>query len=167
MLADSAALLEINGTFYVEVLAFLVMIAVLGKWAYPWIMQKAEERQNQIESALKQAEQARQDAQTARESVQKQLDESREQAREILNRAHRDAVVEVEELRAKARDEAKAASERAQNEIAAEKERAMRELRKETGALVVAAAGKVLGQAIDEKVDQRLIEESLRAVEKN
>lgn len=166
MLAD-AGLLEINVTFLVEVVAFVIMLLILGKWVYPPILKAAEERQNQIEAALKDAEKARQDAQAALEGVQTQLEESREQAREIVNRARKDAVMEVEELRAKARDEARIASERAQSEIAAEKDRVMRELRKETGALVVAAAGKVLGEAIDERTHQRLIDESLQAVEKN
>ena len=41
MLAD-ASLLEINVTFVVEVIAFVAMLLILGRWVYPRIMAAAE-----------------------------------------------------------------------------------------------------------------------------
>ncbi|MGH7722742.1 MAG: F0F1 ATP synthase subunit B [Candidatus Dormibacteria bacterium] len=164
MVAD-ASLLEINVTFVVEVIAFVAMLLVLRRWVYPRIMAAAEARQNQIARALEEAERSRQDAARARDDVTRELEDARAQARDIVDRAHRAAVVETEELARKGRRDAEAQLQRARAEIAAERDRAVQEIRAQVGTLVVSAAGRVLGQAIDRSAHSRLIEESLAQVE--
>lgn len=164
MVAD-ASLLEINVTFVVEVIAFVAMLLILRRWVYPRVMAAAEARQNQIARALEEAERSRQEAAAAREDVTKQIEDARAQARDILDRAHKAAVLETEELVRKGRRDAEAQLERARSEIAAERDKAIQEVRAQVGTLVVAAASKVLGQAIDRSAHSRLIEESLAQVE--
>jgi F-type H+-transporting ATPase subunit b len=164
MVAD-ASLLEINVTFVVEVIAFVAMLLILRRWVYPRVMAAAEARQNQIARALEEAERSRQEAAAAREEVSKQIEDARVQARDILDRAHKAAVLETEELVRKGRRDADAQLERARSEIAAERDKAIQEVRAQVGTLVVAAASKVLGQAIDRSAHSRLIEESLARVE--
>jgi F-type H+-transporting ATPase subunit b len=96
--------------------------------------------------------------------VQKLLDEAKAQAREILVRAHQEATADADAVRNNARREAEAIVARAHAEIEAERERALQELRAQVSALVVDAAARVLGQAIDAKAHERLIEESLASV---
>jgi len=164
MVAD-ASLLEINVTFVVEVIAFVAMLLILRRWVYPRVMAAAEARQNQIARALEEAERSRQEAAAAREDVTKQIEDARAQARDILDRAHKAAVLETEELVRKGRRDAEAQLERARSEIAAERDKAIQEVRAQVGTLVVAAASKVLGQAIDRSAHSRLIDESLAQVE--
>jgi len=164
MVAD-ASLLEINVTFVVEVIAFVAMLLILRRWVYPRVMAAAEARQNQIAGALEEAERSRQEAAAAREEVSKQIEDARVQARDILDRAHKAAVLETEELVRKGRRDADAQLERARSEIVAERDKAIQEVRAQVGTLVVAAASKVLGQAIDRSAHSRLIEESLARVE--
>jgi len=132
---------------------------------YPRVMAAAEARQNQIARALEEAERSRQEAAAAREDVTKQIEDARAQARDILDRAHKAAVLEMEELVRKGRRDAEAQLERARSEIAAERDKAIQEVRAQVGTLVVAAASKVLGQAIDRSAHSRLIDESLAQVE--
>src|SRR4051812_1347034 len=109
MLAEEgASLLQINGTFFVELIAFLVMLGILAKWAFPAIMREAEKRQTAISEALRAAEENRADSLKALESARKDLDDVREQAREILDRARKEATAEAEEARAKGRADAEA-----------------------------------------------------------
>jgi F-type H+-transporting ATPase subunit b len=100
-----------------------------------------------------------------RVEVEKLLDDARAQAREITDRAHREAAAEADDLRAKARREAKILSDQARVDIIAERDRALRELRTQVGALVVAAAARVLGDALDTQSQHKLIEHSLKSLE--
>jgi F0F1-type ATP synthase membrane subunit b/b' len=56
-------------------------------------------------------------------------------------------------------------AEQARADIAAERDRALRELRTQVGALVVAAAARVLGDAMDAEAHRKLIEHSLQSLE--
>lgn len=165
VLAD-AGLLDVNGTLIAEIITFLLMFGILAKWVYPPIMRAAQEREKTIEAGLRQAEEAEKRLNAVQQQVEEILEEARTQAREIVARAHRDATAEAEEVRTKARREADAFVERARVDIGAERDKALRDLRTQVGALVVAAAGQVLGQAIDAKAHQQLIERSLESMDK-
>jgi F-type H+-transporting ATPase subunit b len=160
-----ASLLEINVTFVVEVIAFVAMLLILRRWVYPRIMAAAEARQNQIARNLAEAERARQDAAAALEDVSRQIEDARAQAREIIDRAHKAAVLETEELVRKGRRDAEAQLQRARSEIATERDKAIQEIRAQVGTLVVSAASRVLGEAIDVPTHAKLIEESLAQVD--
>lgn len=162
--ADTAGLLAPNGTLVAELIAFVIMLGILAKYAYPPIMKAAEARQKQIEEGIKAAQEAEKRLQAVQKDVEATLAEARGQAREMINRAHQEAAAEAEELRERARRDAEGQVEKARGDIQAEKDRALQELRAQVSALVVDAAGKVLGAAIDEKSHARLIEESLRQV---
>jgi len=164
MVAD-ASLLEINVTFVVEVIAFVAMLLVLRRWVYPRVIAAAEARQNQIAQALEEAERNRRDSAAALEEVAKEIADARTQARDILDRAHKAAVLETEEIVRKARHDSEALLQRARTEIAAERDQAIQDIRAQVGTLVVSAATKVLGQAIDLSSHSRLIEESLAQVD--
>lgn len=163
-LADTSGLLDLNGTLFAELLAFLIMLGILAKYAYPPIMRAAEARQKQIEEGVRAAQESERRLKEVQKDVEQTLAEARAQARETLNRAHQEAAAEAEELRDRGRKDAEAQVEKARGDIQAEKDRAIQELRAQVSALVVDAAGKVLGAAIDEKSHARLIEESLRQV---
>jgi F-type H+-transporting ATPase subunit b len=163
-LADSAGLLDVNGTFVAELIAFVIMVGILARYAYPPIIRAAEARQRQIEEGVRAAQEAERRLKDVQKDVEQTLAEARGQARETINRAHQEAAAEAEELRERGRRDADAQVERARGDIEAEKDRAIQELRAQVSALVVDAAGKVLGAAIDEKAHARLIEESLREV---
>ncbi len=160
-----AGLLSVNGTLIAEAIVFLLMVAILWRWVYPPVMRVAERREQAIEAGLQQAQEAEKRLADVRIEVEKLLEDARAQAREITDRAHREASAEADELRAKARREAKILSDQARIDIIAERDRALRELRTEVGALVVAAAARVLGDAMDAHAQHRLIEHSLQSLE--
>ena len=162
--SGESGLLDLNGTFFAELIAFLIMVAILARWAYPRIMTVAQARQDQIEAGLRASQEAERRLKDVQKDVEKTMAEARAQARETINRAHQEAAAEAEELRERGRRDAEAQVEKARGDIGAEKDRAIQELRAEVSALVVDAAGKVLGAAIDQKAHARLIEESLREV---
>ena len=162
----TAGLLSVNGTLIAEAIVFLLMVGVLWRWVYPIVIRMAEQRERAIETGLQQAQEAEKRLADVRVEVEKLLDEARVQAREIADRAHREAAAEADDLRSKARREAKILSDQARVDIIAEQDRALRELRTQVGALVVAAAARVLGDAMDAPAQHKLIEHSLQSLER-
>ncbi|MGO8687528.1 MAG: F0F1 ATP synthase subunit B [Candidatus Dormibacteria bacterium] len=165
VVAASAGLLSPNGTLIAEAIAFLLMVGALWRWVYPRVIRMAEQREQAIEAGLQQAQEAEKRLADVRAEVEKLLEEARVQAREITDRAHREAAAEADEVRAKAREEARAFGEQARADIVAERDRALRELRTQVGALVVTAAARVLGDAMDAETHRKLIERSLQSLE--
>jgi F-type H+-transporting ATPase subunit b len=164
--SPNAGLLSVNGTLIAEAIVFLLMVGVLWRWVYPIVIRMAEQRERAIETGLQQAQEAEKRLADVRVEVEKLLDDARVQAREIADRAHREAAAEADDLRSKARREAKILSDQARVDIIAEQDRALRELRTQVGALVVAAAARVLGDAMDAPAQHRLIEHSLQSLER-
>jgi F-type H+-transporting ATPase subunit b len=162
-----AGLLTPNGTFVAELIAFILMILILGKYAYPRIIAAATDRENKIEAGLRAAQESEERLAKVQEQVEKTLEEARAQAREILNRSHGEATAEAQEVIAKARTDAEALIERARTEIGGERDRAIQDLRSEVSTLVVAATQRLLGETIDAKAHQRLIDDALTKVGDN
>jgi F-type H+-transporting ATPase subunit b len=168
MLASpDAGLLTPNGTFFAELIAFVLMILILGRWVYPRVIKAATEREDKIEAGLRAAAESEQRLATVQAQVEQTLEEARAQAREIINRSHGEASGEAQEVLAKARTDAEALIERARTEIGGERDRAIQDLRNEVSSLVVAATQRLLGETIDAKAHQRLIDEALTKVGDN
>ena len=165
MLASpDAGLLTPNGTFFAELIAFVLMILILGKYVYPRVIKAATERETKIEAGLNAAAEAERRLTSVQAQVEATLEEARVQAREIINRSHGEATAEAQEVIAKARTDAEALVERARIEIGGERDRAIQDLRNEVSSLVVAATQRLLGETIDAKAHQRLIDEALTKV---
>ncbi len=159
-----AGLLTPNGTFFAELIAFILMILVLGRWVYPRIIKAATERESKIEAGLRAAQEAEERLSKVQVQVEQTLEEARAQARDILQRSHGEASAAAAEVIAKARADAEALIERARTEIGGERDRAIQDLRAEVSSLVVAATQRLLGEAIDARAHQRLIDDALNRI---
>lgn len=164
-LAGPAGILEINGSFFIEVIAFILMLLILAKYAYPRISAAAEARQQTISRQLEEAEAARRDAQEQLAKAKAQLDEAREQAQEVINGAARSGEQIREELKAKGEEEATRQIERAKKEIEAARQQAVDSVRDQVAGIVVAVTEKVLGEGLDGPAHQRLIDRAIKEVE--
>jgi F-type H+-transporting ATPase subunit b len=165
--SQPAGLLTPNGTFVAELIAFILMILILGRYAYPRIIAAATDRENKIEAGLRAAQESEERLAKVQAQVEKTLEEARAQARDIISRSHGEATGEAAEVLAKARTDAEAQIERARKEISGERDRAIQDLRTEVSALVVAATQRLLSETIDAKAHQRLIDDALTKVGDN
>lgn len=163
MLAE-ASLLTFNGTIVVQAVVFIIVAILLWRYAWGPLTAQIYKRNERIEAGVRAAAEAERRLTEVQTEVQKLLDEAKAQAREILVRAHQEATADADAVRNNARHEAEAIVARAHAEIEAERDRALQELRAQVSALVVEAAARVLGQAIDAKSHERLIEETLASV---
>lgn len=164
-LADtSAGLLDLTLSFVVEVIAFIAMILVLGKWVYPRVMAAAEGRQRQIGEQLSAAERARLEAENRLHRAEAELQEARARAAEVIEGAGRSAEQLRAELRARAEEDARRITENAARDIEAERRKAIDSVRGEVADLVVVATEKVVGETLDDQRHRKLIADAITQV---
>lgn len=137
-------------------LAWKIVIEPLGE--------RLQQRRERIEQGLKDADAARRDRESAADQRQAVLNEARREASEIVQRAQKvadetrdkgvaDTQVEIDRMR-----------ERAVAEIDAERKRALADVRNQVAELALAAAGKVVGETMNDEREKRLVDEFLTQV---
>jgi F-type H+-transporting ATPase subunit b len=159
-----AGLITFNVTLLLQVVIFVLMAVFLWRYAWGPLVRMMDRRQEKIETGLRAAEESEKRLAQVTHEVERLLEDARAQAREIRARAHQDATADADEVRNRGRRDAEAQVEKALSDIAAERDRALQELRAQVAAMVVEAAARIIGQSIDEKTHQRLIDESLEKV---
>lgn len=159
-----AGVIEINGTVIVELLTFLVMLAVLARYVYPEVVRLAEARQRAIAQQLHDAEQARAAAEARLKEAQAQLEEARRTAQQVINSANKSGEQLRQDMRQKAEEDARRIAESARKEIEAERDRALESARTELAAMVVTATEKVIGETLDQPKHRQLIERAIEEV---
>ena len=164
VLAGVAGVIQIDGTVIVELITFVIMLAILARYVYPEVVKRAEARQRLIADQLKEAEKARADAEASLKEAEVKLSEARKTAQGMLDAATKSGEQVRQELKQKAEDEAKRLTEAARTEIEGERERAIQSVRNEVAGLVVAATEKVLGETIDAEQHKRLIDRAIAEV---
>jgi F-type H+-transporting ATPase subunit b len=160
-LAGVAGVIDINGTVIVELITFIVMLAVLARYVYPEIVKLAEARQRTIAEQLKEAGQARAEAEQRLNEAEAKLSDARKTAQSVIEAATKSGEQLRQELKQKAEDESKRTVEAAMKEIEAERERAVQSVRNEVANLVVAATEKVIGETLDDAKHRQLIERAI------
>ncbi|HEY8863972.1 MAG TPA: F0F1 ATP synthase subunit B [Candidatus Dormibacteraeota bacterium] len=163
-LAGVAGVIEINGTVIVELVSFLIMLAILGRYVYPEIVKVAEARQRAVADQLKEAEEARAAAEERLKEAEAKLNDARKTAQAVIDAAKKSGEQLRQELRQKADEESKRTVEAARKEIEAERDQAVRSVRSEVAALVVAATEKVIGETLDDPKHRQLIDKAIAEV---
>jgi F-type H+-transporting ATPase subunit b len=163
-LAGEAGVITVNGTVIVELITFLIMLAILARYVYPEIVKLAEARQLAIAQQLKEAEQARAEAEQQLKDAAVKLEDARKTAQSVIDAATKSGEQLRQELKQKAEEESKRTVEAARKEIEAERERAIQSVRNEVAGLVVAATEKVIGETLDDDKHRRLIDKAIQEV---
>ncbi len=141
--------------------AFLLIVAILGKFVYPHLIKALDAKKDELEAATRHEIEAKKALDRAEDQAGQVVGEARTAADEILASAKADAAEQIETARIKATEQGERlvaeAREQLQRDIAA----ARRELKAETANLVAAAAGAVLNEKLDSSRDGELIRRSL------
>jgi len=147
------------GFLLIQIIAFLITLVVLRAWVFKPLQGSLQKRRETIEKGLEDARIAAE----ARENAEKD-------AAEILADAHASAAQVIREVKEKAEltardvkagvevDIAKSRKD-ALVEIEHERERVLGEIRNNVASLAIAAAQKLVGEALDEKRQHELVAE--------
>src|SRR5260370_26474174 len=163
-LAGTAGVIDINGTVIVELITFLVMMAILARYVYPEVVRLAEARQRQVVEQLKEAEKARSDAEATLKEAEAKLNEARKTAQAVIDAASKSAEKLRQDLKQKAEEEPHRIRESTRKEIAGERLKAIQSVRTEMASLGVAATEKVIGETLDVAKHKQLIDRAIEEV---
>lgn len=143
------------------VLAFLVALFILRKYAFPQISAALEKRQHLIEESIDSAERTKAEADEILAEYRERLKEARAQAEEIVARARKNGEAAERAAAEQAAEIREEQLERARKDIQAETARALQEIRREVADLTVAATERVTRKTLTEDDQRRLVEDAL------
>ena len=153
------------GLFIWTILTFLVLVALLGRFAWRPLLLALEGRQAAIAKSIEDAERARRELERLQRESSQMMQQARVEADTIVSRSRSDAEALREELKQKSRAEAAAIVKNAERQIQLETARAVQQIRGEAIDLSVAMASKILRREVSKEDHEGLIEETLKQVE--
>jgi F-type H+-transporting ATPase subunit b len=158
------SLIEVNWTLAVQLISFLLLLAMLHKLLYRPLMGALEGRSAAIAQQLAEAQAARETAQRELGAMEERIRAAHADAQALRERALREAGELRERLSAEARQEAARLVEAAQAQVGQEVRRARAELRMEVGVLATQIAERLVRKSLTNEDHQRLVREELARI---
>ena len=152
------------GAFTFYLLNFSALVIVLGAWLYKPVVRMLEDRQKKIADGLNDAQVAAEARAKAEAEAQRILGQAQQEASQKLRDAAENAAKAAQGVRAEAEKEIAAMNDSARSEVELERDRMLADLRPKVAALAIAAAQKLIGEALDEKRQHALIDEFFSGV---
>ncbi len=162
---DKALVQPDPGLFIWTIITFLVLLALLAKFAWRPLLEALDRRQAAIRKSLDDAQQARQELERLNQESALILNKARAEADQIIVSSRADAERLREDLKQKARAEADAIVKSAERQIQLETARALQQIRTEAVELSVMIASKLIQRNLTREDNERLIEEALSQVQ--
>ena len=147
------------GLFVWTILTFLILAALLAKFAWRPLLASLEARQKTIAAALDDARRAREELERVQQDSTSLLADARREADAIVSRARADADRFRDDMKQQARDEAANIVANAEQQIQKETTRALAQLRQEAVDLSFSIASKVLRRTVTPADHQHLLDD--------
>ena len=158
-------MVDLNATLIAQIINFLILVAILAKFAYKPLMKALEDRQNRIAADIQSAEQERAAAEKLKREYQDSLAQARAQAQAIVEKAVKQAEQEATQQLQEVRSQIERERKLAQEEIIREREKALAQLRGEVVALSMAAAGKLIAKNMDSEANAKLVSDFIEKLD--
>lgn len=149
-----------------QIIGFLVLVALMGKFVYPILMKSVDKRMENIEEGAKAAAEAEKKAAEAQKNIEKLLKQARVEAADIVSTAKSEAAGMVDKAETSAKTRAERIVAEAHEEIAKDVLAARKTLEKDTLQLVKQAAGLAVAGVADEKLDSAVIKKAVEGARK-
>jgi F-type H+-transporting ATPase subunit b len=153
------------GNAFWTLLIFILVIVVLGKFAWTPLLNSLQRREEFIRASLEEAKNDRETAQARLEEYEQKLTEARTEASSIIDQAKSEAESLRVRLEQQARAESESMLDRAKREIDIAKQAAVKELYTTSAELATGIAGKILGRELNPADHDRLIRDSIGEIE--
>ena len=153
------------GLFIWTIITFLVLLALLAKFAWTPLLQALEGRQERIRRSLEDADKARQELERLQQESAKIMQQARIEAESIVAQTRADAERLREELKQKAKEEADNILRNAQQQIQLQTRQAIQQIRHEVADIAVSLASKLLERNLAKEDNARLIDDTLKQIE--
>lgn len=150
-----------NGTFFIELGVFLVVLWFLSKKAVPKVNAALEARQELIRSSLEAANSAIEEAAHADDARKQLLEDARMQAREIVATATKTSDQVVTDMHAKGQAEYDRVVALSAGEVAAARQLAVEQAAQRMGEIVLEVVEKIIGREVDAAAHRDLIDDAI------
>lgn len=145
-------------------IAFLIVLFVLMKFAFPALKKGLKDRSEKIQGDLDAASRAREDAEAEAAQYRSQIGDARSEASTIIEDARADAERIRREVVQRAEAEAADVKARAAEDVRLAQERAMSDLRSQVADISIGLAEKVVERNLDRATQEALVESFIDSV---
>jgi F-type H+-transporting ATPase subunit b len=152
------------GLLIVQIIAFIIVFLTLNAWVYQPLLNMMETRKQKIAQGLEDARVAAEARKDAEKQAAQIIADAQAEAGKVVREATERAASAGKDVKVAAEAEAAKALEAAKAEAELERNRILGDLRGQVAALAVAAANKLVGEALDEKKQHALIDEFFSGV---
>ena len=145
------------GTIIWTVITFVILAALLGRFAWKPMLQMLEQRETSIKDSLDQAQRARDESQETLKKNQEILASARRETAAILEQGRRDSEEMRAELLAKSKKEAQDLVEQGKRQIQHEQKQAVAQLRAQVADLAILGAEHLISRSLDDDKHRELV----------
>jgi len=153
------------GLFIWTIITFLLLLALLAKYAWKPLLAFLASREETIKTSLENAQTAKKELERIQQESAQIIRKAHGEAESIVSRSWSDAEKVREEMKQKAKTEADAIVKESQRQIELETGRALRQIRSEVADLSIAIASKVIQRNVSKEDNSRLIEDTLKQID--
>lgn len=150
--------------FIATILNLFIQVYLIKRFLFKPINEMLEKRRAKADAQIQDAVKAKDEALAMKEEYEKNMQDAKNKANEILTTAQKTAAVQSEEMLKDAALQAAAMKEKAEADIAQEKRKAVNAIKGEIGGMAMEIAGKVIEREISEEDHAKLIDEFITNV---
>jgi len=153
------------GTAIWTLVIFILLLIVLGKFAWGPLLRTLQNREQFIRESLESAKAEREQAEARLREYTEQLRKAQAEAGAILDQGRREAELLKRRIQDEARSEAEALLARARREITLARDTAVKELYDLTADLAVDVAARLVRRELSEDDHRRLVQEAIGEIQ--
>ena len=149
-----------------QIINFAVVFFVLYKFALKPLKKLMDERSATISGGLDNAKKQEELLKAQQEQYDQTLAQARAEAQTIMKEVKKDAEEKRAQIMEAAQKDSAAIFENGKKQLSDEKSKMLDEAKKELVTLIVNATEKVIGENMNEKIEAKLVEDSIKEVQK-
>jgi len=157
-------LISLDKSLIIQMLNFLILLAILHRLLYKPLLAKMQERGVAIKTSLEAAEAARAEAARQQEESAERIRAAYAEAQSIRAAALKEAAEEQRNLVESARREAQLLVESARAQTEADIRRAREELRREVTDIAIAVAEKLVRKSLRDEEHRRIVDDAIARI---
>jgi F-type H+-transporting ATPase subunit b len=140
-----------NATFFVELIAFAIILWFLAKYVLPPINNALAKRQEAIRREIEEAEKAKAAAKEAEDKYNQLFVEARHEAARIREEAREQGAAIIAEMREQAQAESNRILAHARAQLQAERQQVVSQLRADVGSIALSLAESIVGESLEDE----------------
>tara|TARA_B100001248_G_scaffold262504_1_gene258976 strand:+ start:333 stop:803 length:471 start_codon:yes stop_codon:yes gene_type:complete len=156
--------MNINATILAQAVVMIVFVAICWRYIYPPILSVMQEREKKIADGLEAAKKADDSLEEAKLAYEKELNQAKAEAANILEKANNRASQIVTDASSKAEAEAEKIMASASTNIENETNKAKEELRQQMSDIIIDTTQKILDDEISREKHEEILKKAAKGL---